>query len=275
MSIYEWRENHSCESNLYKLMDSLNRSICEATFGENGICECYFDKLGLIRFPYFEMGAINSAHLFGLDELIIFNIYVRNRGKYQKIADIGANIGLHSIVLALLGFEVHAFEPDPVHIAQLLSNLELNSVCSRVTVREVAVSNRSGKISFSRILGNTTSSHITGAKPNPYGPIEVFDVHAVPFSSIVRDFDLLKLDVEGHESELITSTTTQDWENTDVILEIGSAENARAIFQHLNALGVSMYSQKKSWKNVDSLTDVPTSYKEGSLFATVRETGPW
>ena len=36
----------------------------------------------------------------------MFAFYYRNREFHKKVADIGANIGLHSIVLSKCGFEV-------------------------------------------------------------------------------------------------------------------------------------------------------------------------
>jgi len=69
-----------------------------------------------VPFTFVDMGAISSVDLFGLDELIIFAFYWSNRNRYRSIVDMGANIGLHSVVLGLMGFEVRAFEPDPRHV---------------------------------------------------------------------------------------------------------------------------------------------------------------
>ena len=113
------------------------------------------------------MGNINSSHLFGLDEMIIFAFYVRNKNRYRRAADIGANIGLHSIVMAKLGLEVDAYEPDPVTYSQLVKNLLLNSVSEKVLTTQKAVSISRGKVNFTRAIGNTTGSHISGAKDDP------------------------------------------------------------------------------------------------------------
>ena len=44
--------------------------------------------------------------------------------KNNNVIDIGANIGLHTIVMAKCGFTVHSFEPDPIHFNELKKNLE-------------------------------------------------------------------------------------------------------------------------------------------------------
>ena len=47
------------------------------------------------------MGKINSSHLLGL-EIIIFTFYILNRKKISRVVDLGANIGMHSIILGNL-----------------------------------------------------------------------------------------------------------------------------------------------------------------------------
>ena len=51
-----------------------------------------------------------------------------------------------------------------------------------------------------------------------------------------------------------------------MMLEIESEGNAVAVFNHLQDINVNCFSQKTGWSLVKQLTDVPTSYKEGSLF---------
>src|SRR5690349_11853642 len=71
-----------------------------------------FGPFGPLALPYRRMGAIDSVDLFGLDELILFAFYWANRSRYRRSVDIGANIGLHSIVMARCGLAVRSFEPD-------------------------------------------------------------------------------------------------------------------------------------------------------------------
>ncbi len=221
------------------------------------------------------MGQINSTHLFGLDELIIFSFYLKNKNRYKKVFDIGANIGLHSIVLAKTGFDVLSYEPDPWHFKILQENLKLNSIFSNVEARNMAISTHTGELEFIRVLGNTTGSHLAGAKKEPYGDLERFMVQVDSFKEILKDADLLKIDVEGHEGTLITSTCREDWVGTDAIVEIGTPENAKIVFEHMQAKGVNLFSQKNSWEKVLKLEDMPTSYKDGSLFISLKSLMPW
>jgi len=230
-------------------------------------------EIGTIDFPYQEFGAINSLDLFGLDELIIFSYYQINKNKYKNTFDIGANIGIHSLVMNLCNWNVTSIEPDPIHIEILKNNLKIND-SNRVNVVEAAVSNVSGELEFVRVEGNTTSSHLAGSKI-PYGKLTKFKVKVIPIKEIMSKADFIKMDVEGNEKNIILDTEIADWDNTDMILEIGSEENKIAIYQHLNKIGVNAFSQKTNWKKVEKLEDMPSGYKEGSLFISTEEKMNW
>ena len=87
--------------------------------------------------------------------------------------------------------------------------------------------------------------------------------------------DFIKMDAEGQERVILLATTAAHWVKTDMIVEIGSPENAEAIFSHLSTLGVNAFAQKRGWDRVTSLADMPTSYKEGSLFITRHAAMQW
>lgn len=231
-------------------------------------------EFGDIELPYYKMGAVDSRDLFGLDELIIFAFYWANRKRYRRAADIGANLGLHSILMSKCGWEVTAFEPDPVHAKLLRRNLALNHSHS-VTVAEAAVSDRPGTLEFVRVLGNTTSSHLAGAKSNAYGQLEKFPVRVDSIATIMPSVDFVKMDAEGQEKIILLGTTAEDWTKTDMMVEVGSADNARAIFGHLEKLGVHAFAQKLGWSQVKSVEDMPTTYKDGSLFISRLQAMPW
>jgi len=233
-------------------------------------------KIGEIKFPFFSMGNVNSSNLFGLDELILFSFYFANRNIYRRVLDLGANIGLHSLVLIKLGFEVTSYEPDPIHIERILQNLRENKFSSGGVI-EAAVSTANEKKDFVRILGNTTGSHLAGAKSQkPYGGHETFPVTVRDFNEImIAGFDLIKMDVEGHEAALISHLNSEYFQTTDIMLEVGNRENAEVIYKRTMGLGLNLFSQKINWELVKDLADVPFSYKEGSLFITSKKEMNW
>lgn len=232
--------------------------------------------LGFVPFSYIEMGAINSLDLFGLDELILFSFYWTNRNQYRTVVDMGANIGLHSVLLGRMGFEVTAYEPDPNHIALLERHLSLNELQHQVTVVQSAVARKSGSLQFVRVLGNTTGSHVLGAKSDPYGDLEVFEVEATSVSDAIAGKDLVKMDVEGLEADLLTALDVNHFARMDVVCEIGSPDNAARIWDHFQTDGgVNLFSQKIGWDRVTDSSQLPNSHKEGSLFLSSSAVMPW
>jgi FkbM family methyltransferase len=232
-------------------------------------------ELGPIVFPYERRGAIDTIDEFGLDELLIFAFYWRNRGTYRAAVDIGANLGLHSIVLGKCGFKsIRAFEPDPKHLAKLRRNLALNRI-DGCEVREAAVSDKDGRMEFVRVLGNTTGSHLAGAKSAPYGELERFEVPVVDCRKAVADVDLAKIDAEGHEAVLLKCLPDERWRSLDAIVEIGTEANARLVHERFATSGINLFSQKSGWERVTRLAQMPASYKEGSLFISAKNEMPW
>jgi len=267
-------KEHHTTSTLYKFFKDVARLEVEKRFSEKEIKEHDFGPFGKIIFPYYQMGAIDSLDLFGLDELIIFSFYWVNRNRYQKVADIGANIGLHSVVLSKCGFDVKAYEPDPTHFNLLIANLKNNN-CVKALPIKVAVSKDVGEMEFVRLLGNTTGSHLAGSKKDPYGELEKFAVTVEAIGPILSDSDFVKIDVEGHELTIVQATEKEHWNKCDAMMEVGSKENALGIFEYLNGLGVNMFAQKIGWRRVKSFNDMPLSYKEGSLFITTKHLMHW
>lgn len=267
-------DQHAPGSKLCALLKQVARREVENLFYEHDAKPTGFKPFGDLVFPYHKMGAIDSLNLFDLDELIIFSFYWLNRTRYQRVLDIGANIGLHSIILNKCGFEVRSYEPDPQHFAILQRNLALNS-CSNVQAFNAAVSSKAGIMEFVRVLGNTTGSHLAGAKSNPYGDLERFPVNVEAIAPLIAWADLIKLDAEGHEKEILLATNRDQWSNTDALVEIGNKGNAASIYEHFTTLGVQLLSQKTNWQPVRDVDDMPVSYREGTLFITCEREMPW
>ena len=82
------------------------------------------------------------------------------------------------------------------------------------------------------------------------------------------------MDVEGEEVKIILSSIKEDWKNLDMIMEV-SEKTRGAIFNHLNSLGVNMFSQKQAWRKVEVVDDMPANYKEGSLFVSLDNKMLW
>jgi len=272
-TLAEIPELHAPGTPIYSLIKSIARNEMEYLFSKNNDV-FNLGHFGELKFPYVSMGSVDSLNLFDIDELILFSFYYKNKEKYTKCVDIGANIGLHSILLSKSGYQIKAYEPDPTHFKILKKNITLND-CRNLELIQAAVSSEEGTQNFIRIIGNTTGSCLEGAKKHFYGDLEKFSVRTVSIKNLMNWADILKIDAEGSEKDILLATSREDWINTDALVEVGTEENATAIYEHFKKLKINMFSQKKNWLVVERINDMPTHYSEGTLYISSKKNMPW
>ena len=234
--------------------------------------EITIEPIGTIIFPYYELGggAVNSTDLINCYEMIMFSLYWNMKHKYKRVADVGSNIGLHSIILKKCGYEVEAFEPDAITSQILKSNLEKNQIFD-VKINNKAVSGFDGEAEFVRINNNITGNHISGSKSRVYGDTDTYKVEVISLVKLCNQFDLIKLDIEGAEDQAITGLKKEDLSNTDIIVEIHDFEKSKKIFDHLKNQKIKCYSQKSNWSEVSTINQMPKDYTEGALFISLNQ----
>jgi FkbM family methyltransferase len=119
--------------------------------------------------------------------------------------DVGANLGLYSILMARRGARVTAFEPSPRARGVLLSNLELNRVQHYVRVEAAALSDFSGEawltVSFeasNHLLADPSSHDVT-----PVTVKRLDDYLDVLGLDGMSSLSYIKIDVEGHDLSVL------------------------------------------------------------------------
>lgn len=130
------------------------------------------------------------------------NVYEVNDGRFNLggvVIDIGANIGSFSIFAAHHGAHVYAIEPEPHNADALRKNISLNNMQDLITVSEVGISNFVGTAVISdRGGGATIKDSVTdGSIINITTLDKYIDDHNI------KSVDVLKIDVEGSETEII------------------------------------------------------------------------
>lgn len=122
--------------------------------------------------------------------------------------DIGANIGLSTILMARAcpAGHVFAFEPAPRTCAFLRQNLEANGI-RNVTVIQAAVSDRPGELHFHE-NPDSSGSHVVNAEHLGGEGWTTVSVPAVALDAQVaqlspRPVAFIKMDCEGHEPEAL------------------------------------------------------------------------
>ena len=213
-----------------------------------------------LKIPHTSFGNVTSDDLFAEKEQAIFDFYERNADRYRNALDIGANIGVHTMLMVRNGWQVRSFEPDKYHFSELVQNCANNDLLPYEFNRK-AVSDRDGSAQFTRVLGNTTGSHLTGLK-QPYGELETVEVEVTDALPLLEWADFAKVDAEGAEADIISRLGAR----CDLLVEVGSEANASLIFAHLQRIGRKSFAQKSGWGEVKALEDMPKHHSEGALF---------
>jgi FkbM family methyltransferase len=111
--------------------------------------------------------------------------------------DIGANVGLYTLLFARHSRHVYAFEPVPRNIRYLSQTLETNKI-RNATIIPAAVSAQTGMGSFSEGM-NPASGHVDASGRQPITMLSLDDFTAS--YSIVPS--IIKIDVEGGEEDVL------------------------------------------------------------------------
>ena len=131
-------------------------------------------------------------------------LYLRKHIRQGTLIDVGANVGLVTLLLADRIQHALLFEPNPLAAERARDNLALNGL--RFEVHEVALSDRFGTVEFEDEGGvsscNRTVVGFTTSTPTRMVPCTQLDrfladrVLPYPVSAI-------KIDVEGHENSVL------------------------------------------------------------------------
>tara|TARA_Y100000768_G_scaffold386009_1_gene373408 strand:+ start:506 stop:1369 length:864 start_codon:yes stop_codon:yes gene_type:complete len=223
-----------------------------------------------IKIPLIKMGKTSSFGLFIFLEFIVFYLYDALKKKNKRAADIGGNLGLHSIIMSKLGYKVDVYEPDPNHFKILAKNITNNN-CKRINLINKAVLDKNSKMQFVQVLNNTFANHIIGEKDNAHGKLKVIDVQALDISKIVNKYSFLKIDAEGSEGKIICRLNKTQLKKVDIICEISGKTNAKVIFDHCKKNSIHIFSQKIKWNLVKKLNDIPHHHSDGLIFISSKK----
>ena len=136
-----------------------------------------------------------SSDFSGILDIASRDVYgLANIAEARKIVDVGANIGVFT-VLAALQFpdaQVYSFEPESENFEALKENIKLNHI-TNVTPFQKAVARTRGT---ARLYLGAADSHTL------YGTGEYVEVGTIPLSDF-GDIDVLKIDAEGAERDIL------------------------------------------------------------------------
>jgi len=139
----------------------------------------------------------------------IFDIYKNLIDKDDVVYDIGGYIGTHTLPMSHYAKTVVVFEPNPDICNCLISNIELNDA-DNVEVYELGLSNECSTAKFSKREDGTSRMYhksFTKTQMEKWSNRHVIvDIETITLDSIAgeqKNVKLLKIDVEGHEFQVL------------------------------------------------------------------------
>lgn len=141
----------------------------------------------------------------------------------DEFLDVGANVGVYSILAASRGARVLAMEPVPDTYEQLLDNIHLNRFQERIEARRVGIGKGAGELRFS--IGSGPTNHVLapGESTDHSLTVGVDTLDAIAAGSAPT---MLKIDVEGFEANVIAGAAG-----------LLAQQSLQAVLIELNGLG--------------------------------------
>lgn len=124
-------------------------------------------------------------------------------GVYNLFFDVGANIGVYSLVVAgqVESVNVFAFEPHPETFLLLQENVRINNLEKCISCFQIALGNHNGIVQFVDKAGNP-ENHVLDELVDNGLKVEIHRAEKICKEKGVYP-QVLKIDVEGYENQVI------------------------------------------------------------------------
>lgn len=135
--------------------------------------------------------------LYDFEEMSFLLHYLKENDIF---IDVGANVGEYSLLASGMA-KARSFAYEPIHstFEKLSRNIILNKLEDKVTLRNKGVSSKSERLCFT--INKGVMNHVSSNKNDD--TVEVM-VESLDESFIETSADLIKIDVEGHENEVLS-----------------------------------------------------------------------
>lgn len=198
----------------------------------------------------------NIIHVYCFDDYMLDSISDPN---VKTVVDAGAFIGLVSLRLASRypDARIIAVEPNPGILGYLKLNIEVNGLSNRIIVEEAALADRSGQGVLFVPRDSPVNASLSREYASRYGGenLDVVSVRMKTLSDLVDEYkldriDILKLDIEGEESNviqhIIASSILDRIRIGNIIIEAHGEDESITLASLLRSRGYSCDSRRLS-----------------------------
>lgn len=250
---------------LIGLKQNINRYM------NNDILSVILEPFNEIKFYNHKLGKYYVHEILLLEHELI-QIYLYNKYRnFKKFADLGSNVGLHSLLASQIFNEVKSFEPESHTYGSLKKNVELNKL-TNITLFNKAVSLSNTNLKFIKNYENPTSNHldlsiVSDEYNKNYQNLELIEVQCESIFNVLETSDILKIDIEGHEGMIFKNLDANKIKNKILFVEIHNDSNSKDIqdFYIKNKRNLKCYLINKGIKTVTSVESFPKRASDGSI----------
>ena len=139
--------------------------------------------------------------------------------------DVGANIGYCSLVASKKYEKVYAFEPIPENWELLVKSLKDNDIQNVEVIKKCVGNSESLELTAfadnmggSRNIENTKKQNVSHMKVSSTRVYEVITLDS--FTESIESIDLIKIDVEGHELQVLQGFSKHITKCKNILLEL-------------------------------------------------------
>jgi len=184
---------------------------------------------------------------------------ISKAGLCSVFLDVGANIGIYSLIAAYNGAKCFAFEPHPFTYKLFMENVELNGLQDRIFGYQIALGAKRGKTFLTDKPGSSTNQIVDNGTlyvEMRQGKEIIQELAIVP--------DAIKIDVEGYENDVLLGfeNTVQkvkflfievkDMKQTKKILEKQGFYGPYKVNVKMRCLSKTAYPDWEDWLFVNS-----------------------
>jgi FkbM family methyltransferase len=202
------------------------------------------------RLPPFELSTAANRAFGDLNVASqVANDYFRAPEAYPSpggiVVDAGSNIGIYGVLVALIEptARIHAFEPIASNDAAARENCRANQVAGRVVLNQCALGASAGTarlaLTYGGRQGTLADDILLHVRSGGYEEVDVVPLDHYCDRAAIESVDLMKIDVEGHEVELLAGAQGILKRTRLVVLEWHSGSRLYDATQILRAAGLT------------------------------------
>jgi FkbM family methyltransferase len=172
---------------------------------------------------------LRTSEIYVIEEVFRHKMYDRCGDFLAQegwvVFDIGANVGVVSVLQARRQAQVYAFEPNPDCYRRLLKTITANGLEDKIRPFNLALGNAvgTGKMQVEKKGGTTGGTVVAGSDGNPTeASVNITTLDGMVPALNVPHIDLLKIDVEGAEVDVLRGATRTLLHTKRIMLEYHS-----------------------------------------------------